>query len=350
MTQLVELGQVRIHRDVRGVRSEYDDFEIGKDLGSVEFLVTQAQIDQFCERTEYHHPYFELDSPFGGTVAPVGLTYATTRLLFSQNYSVRGLFYKWAFEFLEPVRPDVHYVVTARLTEKWIKNDREFVAYESVCRDPQGNVIFTTRRAHTLDYIKRTAPKVGDGGIDSADGRGRNMAAMTAMAAAARSGADPASTVAGTGRIEMSPLADRETRLGAPLPTFSVLMSQQRFDKWYARPFADPSGSRSLHIDSDAAHQEGLKAPVAVGPDIIGLVHRSAMHLFGVGWVKGGRADLTVARPTYPGEYVTSKGFVKARELLANGALRLVCEAWVESQTGEKKVVGTVSGVVRSTV
>ena len=92
MTQVAELGQVRIHRDVRGVRSEYEKFEIGKDLGSAEFRVTQPEIDRFCERTEYHHPYFELDSPFGGTVVPVGMTYATTRLLFSQNYSVRGSF------------------------------------------------------------------------------------------------------------------------------------------------------------------------------------------------------------------------------------------------------------------
>jgi acyl dehydratase len=340
-----KLGTVRIRKDVRGQRSDYDEFEVGKDLGSAPFRVTQQQIDQSCERNEFHHPFYEVASPLGGTVAPVGMTYGTTRMLFSQNYSVRGLFYKWAFEFLAPIKPETDYVVSARLADKWIKNDREFVAYESVCKDAQGNVIFTTRRAHTLDYIKRTAPKVGEGGIDSADARGRDIAATTA--AAQRPQLPTSESAAGTGSADVKPLATRDTPLGAPLPSFSLFMSKLQFEKWYARPNADPSGSRSLHIDADAARQEGLAAPVAVGPDIIGFAHRSAMQFFAEGWVKGGKADLTVARPTYPGEYITSNGFVKAKEQLADGSLRLICEVWVASQAGEKKVVGTVSGIVR---
>jgi hypothetical protein len=38
---------------------------------------------------------------------------------------------------------------------------------------------------------------------------------------------------------------------------------------------------------------------------------------------------------------------VKAIELQPDGSLRLVCEVWVENQSGEKKVVGTISGLVR---
>jgi len=67
----------------------------------------------------------------------------------------------------------------------------------------------------------------------------------------------------------------------------------------------------------------------------------------GAGWVEGGRADLTMVRPIFVGDFVSSRTFVKGKELLVDGSVRLVCEAWVESQTGEKKVAGTVSGIVR---
>ena len=79
-----ELGQVRVARDARGVRTTYEELEIGKDLGSAEFLVTQAHIEQACERLNDHHPYFEVASPFGTTVAPVWMSYWVTRMLFSQ--------------------------------------------------------------------------------------------------------------------------------------------------------------------------------------------------------------------------------------------------------------------------
>lgn len=163
MTQATEVSQVRVAHDPKGERTDFEDLEVGRDLGAAELLITQEQINAFCERHSFWHPFYSIGSPFGGTVSPMGLSYGIPRLLFSQVYNVRGLFYKWAFENLQPLRPNVPMIVTARLSDKWVKNDREFVAYEAVCKDESGNVVFTTRRAHALDYIKRTAPKVGEG-------------------------------------------------------------------------------------------------------------------------------------------------------------------------------------------
>lgn len=342
--QTYEPGQVRILQDARGRRTTYEELEIGKDLGSAEFVVTQAQIDQTCERMGDHHPFYEVDSPFGGTVAPIYLTYKLTRMLFSQTYSVRGLFYKWAFEFINPIRTNVAYTVSARLTEKWIKNDREFVAYESICTDPQGNTVFTTRRAHVLDYIKRTAPKVGVNGMDTSDAR--TPAGKAAREPFWEPDWPDEDTAAGTGKIDVVPLAGTDTRLRTPLPSFSLYLSREQFRRHWGWADRRQDANRTLHIEPEAARQEGLPAPVAGGPDIMALTHRSALHFLGTGWLKGGKADLTVARPTFPGDYVTSKGFVKGIELTADGSLRLTCDVWVESQTGEKKVVGTLSGLV----
>jgi acyl dehydratase len=339
MTQT--LGQVRIASDRFGPRTTFEELEIGKDLGTEEFLVTQAQIDQVCDRLEDHHPYYEVNSPFGGTVAPVSMTYLITRALFSQTYSVRGLFYKWAVDCMQPVRPGVRHTVTGTLTNKWVKNEREFVAYESVCKDEKGNVIFTTQRAHVLDFIKRTAPKVAHG-----------IGSSSARTPEGRAGRQPYwdpdwpadETAALTGDIVVPPLANFETPIGAPLPSVSIFMSKKRFIKLQEQHLV--GRARNLHVDMEAAQQEGLPAPVASAPDLMAMAHRSALEFFGAGWLKGGRADLTCARPTYIGDYVTSKGVVTGRDRLPDGSQRLQCSVWVENQKGEKKVVGTVSGIV----
>ena len=335
-------GMVRILRDAAGVRTTYEEIEIGKDLGSEIWTPTQAQIDQVCERMEDHHPYYEVGSPFGSTVVPVSMTYLLTRGLFSQTYSVRGLFYKWSVDLLEPICPGVSYTVRGRISDKWIRNDREFVAYESECCDPDGVVVSRTRRAHVMDYIKRTAPKVGEGGLGTSDAR----------SAAARSARQPYwdpdwpahDTAAGTGGIEVAPLAGPQTPIGARLPSNALYFSQQKFAKRQNYYFV--GRGPTLHHDARAAQQEGLPAPVASAPDLMALCHQSAMQFFGAGWIRGGRAQLTSLRPTYAGEYIMSQGVVTAREAPADGAVRLHCDVWVINQKGEKKVAGTVSGLV----
>ena len=342
MTDDAEIGQVRVSEDARGRRTTYEELEIGKDLGSADFQVSQEQIDQTCFRLGDLHPYFQLESPFGGTVAPVYLSYKLTRNLFSQTYSVRGLFYKWSFEFFKPIKVDVKHKVQAVLTEKWIKKDREFVAYESVCKDEQGEVVFKTRRAHVLDFIKRTAPKVGVG-IDSSDAR-------TPEGKAAREDWwDPSwisDSAAGNGKIDIEPLATLDTQVGAALPSFACHFNQAEFDKRWGWTRLREGANTTLHFDHAAARREGLKAPIAGGPDVIALIFRSALHFFGNNWISGAKGDVTVARPTFLGDYVSSKGKVIERAMLADGSMRLTCEVWVEGQSGDRKITGTVSGIV----
>lgn len=334
-------GQVRILRDSAGIRTTFEELEIGKDLGAAEWTPTQAQIDQVCERMEDHHPYYELNSPFGNTVVPVSMTYLLTRGLFSQTYSVRGLFYKWTVDLMEPMTPAITYIIKATLSEKWIRNDREFVAYESTCTAPDGRVMFKTRRAHVLDFIKRTAPKVGEG-VGTSDAR--TPEAREARKPVWDSDWPADDTAAGTGNIDLTPLATADAAIGSALPSNSLYFSRMKFLKRQNQYFAGPGPT--LHVDEKAAQQEGLPAPVASAPDLMALCHQSAMQYFGAGWIRGGRAELTSARPTYIGEYVTAQGVVKSSERLADGSTRLHCDIWVENQKGEKKVVGMVSGIV----
>jgi acyl dehydratase len=335
------MGKVRIAADIRGARSGYEEIEVGKELGSADFLVTQEQIDQFCELTGDHHPYYEVNSPFGGTVVPVSLTYLLPRNLFSRTYSVRGLFYKWAFELFEPMKPDVHYTVSAKLTEKWIRNEREFVAYEAICQDPEGVTVYTTRRAHVLDFIPRTAPKTAINGMASSDERsivGRES--RKPYVDKERS----SESAAGSGIVDIVPLARKTAEIGTPMPSFSTFYSQHELERRWRTAVATPQ--KNLHVDPEVARQEGLPSPVASGPHVIELVFRSALEFFGEGWIKGGKADLTVARPTFAGDYVTALGAVTAAVSDSNGSDRLACDVQVTNQAGQVKVIGKVSGLV----
>src|ERR1700682_1473512 len=96
---LPEICQFRIAKDIGGERAQYEDIEVGKDLGTGSILVTQGQIDAQAARNDFYHPWYSVNSPFGGTIVPIGMTTVTGRRLLSAAYNVVGMHYKWAFEF-----------------------------------------------------------------------------------------------------------------------------------------------------------------------------------------------------------------------------------------------------------
>ena len=161
-----EISKTRISHDERGERVAFEDIEIGADLGEIEWVVTLEDIEKQCVLDDDRHDWFLTDSPFGGRIAPPQIQYRPPRWLLSRNYNLRGVFYKWGFEHVRPIRPGEPITVSGRIVDKWVKRDREFVKLEAVGRDASGEVVFTTWRVHVLDVIERSAPRQGVG-IDS---------------------------------------------------------------------------------------------------------------------------------------------------------------------------------------
>jgi hypothetical protein len=159
----------RVARDTAGERTRYEDIVVGDDLGSMEWSFDQAAIARICDSDDDFHEWYSVRSPYGGVIAPVLISYPPVRLLFSRRYNVRGLFYAYEVENYAPLKPNVMYTIRGRISNKWIKRDREFVEYEATCYDPAGTKIFHTRRAHALDYLTRDVPKAATG-IDSGAG------------------------------------------------------------------------------------------------------------------------------------------------------------------------------------
>ena len=63
-------SKVRMAEDATGKRTTYEEIEVGKDLGSFEWTVTEADIERQCLLDEHWHEWFVSDSPWGGAVAP----------------------------------------------------------------------------------------------------------------------------------------------------------------------------------------------------------------------------------------------------------------------------------------
>jgi hypothetical protein len=69
-------------------------------------------------------------------------------------------------EMLGLIRSGTKVKVTGSIVDKFIKKDREFVVYQAEGRDPEGELLFRTKRTHVLDFIERSAPRAGTG-VDS---------------------------------------------------------------------------------------------------------------------------------------------------------------------------------------
>jgi hypothetical protein len=159
-------SKTRVLEDSSGLRAAYEDIEVGRRLGEVEWEITDELIDVQCMLDQDFDPLFFPRKDTETRLAPPQITYRPPRWLLSRTYNVRGLFVRWEHESFKAIIPNTRIKVTGSIVEKYIKKDREFVVYQAEGRDEAGELIFRTRRTHVLDVIERTAPRASVG-IDS---------------------------------------------------------------------------------------------------------------------------------------------------------------------------------------
>jgi acyl dehydratase len=158
--------QTRVREDGSGLRTTFDQIEVGESLGSIRWSVTREAVQGLIDNDDDHNEWYDKDSPFGGPIVPPLATYPPVRMLLTRVYNIRGLFYEYEGEFLLPIHYGDEITVTAWIADKWVKRDREYFAYEGEGRNDAGELVFRTRRTHVLDFITRDAPREGKG-IDS---------------------------------------------------------------------------------------------------------------------------------------------------------------------------------------
>jgi hypothetical protein len=166
--EVSKVAEVRVKSDARGDRTSYDEIVVGEDLGSIDWIVHEADVAGMLENDDDYHEWYTVSSPFGEPVVPQMFTYPPVRVLFAKKYNIRGLFYLFETDYVKPIPYDREIVITARIADKWIKRNREYVVYEAEGRlKDDGELLFRTRRGHALDFITIDKPREGVG-LDSA--------------------------------------------------------------------------------------------------------------------------------------------------------------------------------------
>ncbi len=132
------------------------------------------------------------------------------------------------------------------------------------------------------------------------------------------------------------PVIDGRVAAGYELPTVSKKFRLEDFKR---------GDEKTIHTDYDAAAEEGLPAPVAIGPQVAALTFRQLRLCFGTGWIVGGKFDIAFRKPVFVTDFCVARGVVTKTEE-ESGKLRVYCDVWVENGKGDKVIAGTASGVV----
>ena len=156
-------SKVRMVEDATGRRTPYEEIEVGKDLGSFEWIVTEEAVERQCLLDEHWHEWFFKDSPWGGPIAPPQIQSRPPRWLLGRTYNVRGVSYKHDFENLKPIKVGMKLIISGKISEKYIKRNREFVRWDTFAHDENGELVWTASRVQCMDVITRDAPREGVG-------------------------------------------------------------------------------------------------------------------------------------------------------------------------------------------
>jgi hypothetical protein len=159
--------KTRVAEDASGrPRTTFEEIVVGDDLGEMRWSVTREAVAGLIQSDLEFDPWYEsIDSGGGGLVPPLA-TYPPVRVLFTKKYNIRGVFYEFESEFLRPIPYGLELTIRAKVADKWVKRNREFVKYEATASDDAGQVYFRTARTHALDYLTTNVPREGKG-IDS---------------------------------------------------------------------------------------------------------------------------------------------------------------------------------------
>lgn len=133
------------------------------------------------------------------------------------------------------------------------------------------------------------------------------------------------------------PLDPQSVQVGTELPPLVKGPITREMLKEYGPAAGDPN---PMHVDDEFAKNAGYPGVFAHGMLSMGFLGEFVVQAAGVGNVKKLRARF--AKLTWPGDVVTCKGTVTAvRD--EDGTRVVDCDVWTETQSGERKVVGSAT-------
>jgi acyl dehydratase len=138
--------------------------------------------------------------------------------------------------------------------------------------------------------------------------------------------------------------ADKDLPLGYELEPLSYEITQAKIDV-YSRYVFYGKDTKNIHTDDEVARRAGLPRALAQGRYPVAYISERLLEFFGRGWLEGGKIDVAMVKSIFPGDTVSVRGVVTAKEPEGE-RLRISLDVWLENQDGEKATVGVASGLV----
>ena len=131
------------HEKFKGTK-DLADAQVGDLIGEIEFVVTQEMVDRFTWAMDDYNPWYLVESPFGGLIAPptTPLTFDGSMFYDYYRYPDGGsLFAKQEFEFLAPVLVGEKYRLRGTLLETYPRKGRTFFKMAVSITDAEGTEV-----------------------------------------------------------------------------------------------------------------------------------------------------------------------------------------------------------------
>ena len=81
----------------------------------------------------------------------------------------------------------------------------------------------------------------------------------------------------------------------------------------YSRRVFNGKDTKNIHTDDETARRAGLPKAVAQGRYPIGYLSEVMLDFFGKGWIQGGKMEVTLVKPIFPGDRITIRGKIKEK-------------------------------------
>ncbi len=116
--------------------------EVGKDVGMLQYRLTAWRLLKYVDTTGDDNPWYRVDSPFGGVVAPPTFFDSDLIRLPGLRKVVdphpRRLLAGQEYDFINPARPGKLITVKGTIADTYVKGGREYVVFEGGVSDEDG--------------------------------------------------------------------------------------------------------------------------------------------------------------------------------------------------------------------
>lgn len=134
---------------------DYDHLQVGEDLGTRTFKITDEVIQESAKAIESQHDWYFKDSPFGGRIAPPTIFDNECLRMLDMRYARFGSIHaKQSWRFLKPVLVGTTVHVNVRLVDKFVKRGKGYFVMELTARDDSGDIVCLGNHTSVVSLVK----------------------------------------------------------------------------------------------------------------------------------------------------------------------------------------------------